>query len=183
MLDKFPFREETIKDLIILDPRNRSNITAASVLRLMKHFMPTSTVDDLDQLQKELRDFKSMPESQLPEFDNTSSSGVDYFWANIGDMMQRENSEEKRFEKLKSLQSTSDLVLPHSTADAERLFSMIKKIETEQRSSLSPTTVCNLLSMKINTPRACFQSSQLFSPELLSAATTATERSLHQDGH
>ena len=48
MLDKFPFREETIKDLKILDPRNRLNITSASVLRLMKRFMPTSTVDYLD---------------------------------------------------------------------------------------------------------------------------------------
>ena len=109
--------------------------------------MPTSTVDDLDQLQKELRDFKSMPESQLPEFDNTSPSSVDHFWANIGDMMQPGNSEEKRFEKLKYLQVL--LVLPHSTADAERLFSMIKKIETEQRSSLSPTTVRKLLKSKV----------------------------------
>ena len=95
ILDKFPFREETIKELIILDPRNRLNITAVSVLRFMKRFMPTSTVDDLDQLQKELRDFKSMPESQFPEFDNTSPSGVDHFWANIGDMMQPGNSRRK----------------------------------------------------------------------------------------
>ena len=104
MLDKFPFQEKTIKYLIILDPRNRPNITAGSLLRLTKRFLPNSTVDDLDELQREVRDYKSMPESQIPQFDNASPSGIDHFWADLGDMMQPGNSEEKRFE---SLQSTS----------------------------------------------------------------------------
>ena len=180
VLDKFPFRDETINDLIILDPRNQMNVTSASVMRLVKRFMQLTTVDDLDRLQKELRDLKSMPESQLPEFDNTSPSGVDNFWADITDVTDPGNTEEKRFEQLSRLCKVL-LVLPHSTADAERLFSMIKKIETDQRSCLSPATVRNLLSMKINTHHSCFQTSQLFSPELLSAAKTATQRSLHQD--
>ena len=177
MLDKFPFREETIKDLIVLDPRNRLKATAQSVLRLMERFIQTSTEDDCDQIQQELRDFKSMPESQLPEFDHTRPSGLDHFWANLGDMTQPGNSEEKRFAQLSNLCKVL-LVLPHSTADAERLFSIIKKIETDQRSSLSQMTIHYLLSMKMNTNYTCFQSSQLFSPELLSAAQTATRRSL-----
>ena len=171
MLDKFPFREETIKDLIVLDPRNRLKATAQSVLRLMEHFVQTSTEDDRDQIQQELRYFKSMPESQLPEFNHTRLSGLDHFWANLGDMTQPGNSEEKRFAQLSNLCKVL-LVLPHSTADAERLFSIIKKIETDQHSSLSPTTI------QMNTNYTCFQSSQLFSLELLSAAQTATRRSL-----
>ena len=107
---------------------------------------------------------------------------VDQFWANIGDIIQPGNSEEKRLKKLSNLCKVL-LVPPYSTADAERLFSMTKKIETEQHSSLPPTTVRNLLSMKINTSHACFQSSRLISPALRSAAKTATDRSLHQDHH
>lgn len=141
--------------------------------------MQTSTEDDCDQLQQELRDYKSMPESQLPEFDHTRPSGLDHFWANLGDMTQPGNSEEKRFPQLSNLCKVL-LVLPHSTADAEQLFSIIKKIETDQRGSLSPTKIHYLLSMKMNTNYACFQSSQLFSPELLSAAQTATRRSLQE---
>ena len=43
------------------------------------------------------------------------------------------------------------LVLPHSTADPERLFSMIGKADTSQRSNLHASTVCDILRVKINT--------------------------------
>ena len=70
------------------------------------------------------------------------------------------------------------LVLPHSTADPERLFSMVGKIDTSQRSSLLPSTVCNILSVKINHDQECFRTSELINPHLLSQAKTATTRSL-----
>ena len=180
MLDKFPFHNETIRDLAILDPRNRLSVTAASVSRLVRRFMQGTTVDDHDQLQKELRDFKSMPENQLPDVDIANPCGLDNFWADMSDIKQPGNLEEKRFQQLSDLCKVL-LVLPHSTADPERLFSMIKKIETDQRNSISPSTLCNLLSMKINTDLPCFESSDLFTPDLLMAAKTATERSLHRD--
>ena len=41
------------------------------------------------------------------------------------------------------------LVLPHSNADPERLFSMLGKIETQSRSLLSPSTTCDLLTVKL----------------------------------
>ena len=40
--------------------------------------------------------------------------------------------------------------LPHSTADPERLFSIISKVDTSQHSSLLPSTVCDILSVKLN---------------------------------
>ena len=40
------------------------------------------------------------------------------------------------------------LILPHSTADPERLFSVIGKVDTSQRSSLLPSTLCNIVSVK-----------------------------------
>ena len=48
---------------------------------------------------------------------------------------------EKRYGNLADF-SKLLLVLPHSTADPERLFSIIGKIDTSQRSSLLPSTVC-----------------------------------------
>ena len=146
MLDKFPFHNETIRDLAILDPRNRLSVTAASVSRLVRRFMQGTTVDDHDQLQKELRDFKSMPENQLPDVDIANPCGLDNFWADMSDIKQPGNLEEKRFQQLSDLCKVL-LVLPHSTADPERLFSMIKKIETDQRNSLSPSTPLSVDSM------------------------------------
>ena len=65
----------------------------------------------------------------------------------------------------------------HSTADPERLLSMIQKIETDHHGSLLPATVCSLLHVKLNTDQECFRSEALFCPDLLKAARTATDRS------
>ena len=42
------------------------------------------------------------------------------------------------------------LVLPHSNADPVHLFSMVRKIETEQRWQLDTSTVSDLLIVQIN---------------------------------
>ena len=34
ILDKFPFKDETLADLKVLDPRNRMEVTPASIIRL-----------------------------------------------------------------------------------------------------------------------------------------------------
>ena len=57
--------------------------------------------------------------------------------------------ESTRFSVLSQL-AKRVLVFPHSNADPERLFSMVKKIVTDQRKSLDHSKVCNLLSAKIN---------------------------------
>ena len=49
------------------------------------------------------------------------------------------------------------LVLPHSNADPEKLFSMGKKIQTELKGNLDPTTFCDLLSVKINNDHGCYE--------------------------
>ena len=70
------------------------------------------------------------------------------------------------------------LELPHSTADPERLFSISGKIDTLQRNSLLPSTICDILSIKFNVDEECYRSKELFSPHLLQQAKTATVRSL-----
>ena len=70
------------------------------------------------------------------------------------------------------------LVLPHSNADPERLFSMVRKIETEQRKRLDPSTVCDLLSTKINNDTVCYDNNHLMSRAFLKSVKTATRRSM-----
>ena len=53
------------------------------------------------------------------------------------------------------------LVLPHSNADAAQLFSMVRKIETEECQQLDPSTVCNLLSAKINNNKPYYSNAHL----------------------
>ena len=70
------------------------------------------------------------------------------------------------------------LVLPHSTADLERLFSIIGNIDISQHSSFHPSTVRDILSVKLNV-EDYYQSKALFT-HLLQQAKTATVRSLSE---
>lgn len=63
------------------------------------------------------------------------------------------------------------LSVPNSNAECERVFSMVKKIQTETRSNLDNKTVCALLTTKINNVQQC----NLMKPtkELLQSAKKA----------
>ena len=55
--------------------------------------------------------------------------------------------------------------VPHSNASSERVFSMLKKIYTEQRSELCSDTINSLLSIKMNIDTCCYNTE--LSPPLL----------------
>jgi hypothetical protein len=49
------------------------------------------------------------------------------------------------------------VVLPNSNADSERIFSMLKKIQTEHRSKLTNDTICSLICAKQNQNMECYE--------------------------
>ena len=63
MVSKFPFRDSTIHDMSLLDPKNRQSVTSSSAIRLAKRFLSVTSHEELDGLDAELRDYKSMPEN------------------------------------------------------------------------------------------------------------------------
>ncbi|KAJ7332053.1 hypothetical protein JRQ81_014233, partial [Phrynocephalus forsythii] len=69
---------------------------------------------------------------QLPQEDKT-----DRFWGLLW--------KDVRFSELPRLMKVL-LCIPHSNASSERVFSMVRKIVTENRMSLDNSTVCALLS-------------------------------------
>lgn len=72
------------------------------------------------------------------------------------------------------------LVLPHGNADPERLFSIVNKVETDQCGRFLPSTVENLMKVKINIQAtvACYDSGKLFTPDLVHQAKSATRVTL-----
>ena len=141
IIAKFPFNDITIQDLTLLDPRKRLSVSSESVYRLSMRFLSMSLEEELDELQAEVRDCKSIPECQLPILDLSCASGIDHFWTQIASMTKLGDLQQKRFPQLAHLCKTR-LVLPHSTADPERFFSMVWKIETDHRGSLYTTINC-----------------------------------------
>ena len=173
MLNKFPFTDNIIKELSFLDPRHRSTSSCSGIISLASRFT-SFTEDELDNLSMEFRDFRSSSDSDLPEFNPKEHAAIEHFW----DAMSKVKLvNESKFETLAALAKVL-LILPHSNADPERLFSMVRKIETEQRKNLDPSTVCDLLSVKLNIATPCFENEHLMSKEMLKNAKSATKVSL-----
>ena len=123
----------------------------------------------------EFCDFHSTSMDQLPAYDSHESGAIDvHFWAT----MAAEVSSVADLETYRSLfcQRLAQvlLVLPHSNADPECLFSMVRKIETEERHQLGPSTICDLLSVKLNNGKPCNSNQHLMEDSLLKSAKLAT---------
>ncbi len=70
------------------------------------------------------------------------------------------------------------LSIPCSNADAERGFSVLRKVHTDQRASLSHETIVHLFSIKLNDTSCCFDTE--LSEELITRCKKATRLSLNK---
>ena len=66
------------------------------------------------------------------------------------------------------------LCIPSSNADAERGFSILRKIHTDERASLSHFSLVSLMSLKFNNTSCCFDTD--FSDELLTQQCKKAQR-------
>ena len=177
MLAKFPFPDDTLKELAFSYPRNHAmSFSTTGIVNLATRFTSFSA-DDIDCLLMEFRDYHVAPDHQLPAFVPSDDAAMDHFWAAMGELRVINDLTRRRFGSLSKLAKIL-LVLSHSNVDPERLFSMVRKIETEHRRCLDPMTVCDLLSTKINNDNACYDNKHLISDSFLRAVKTATYRSL-----
>ena len=100
----------------------------------------------------------------LPDTDD-----VDEFWAALHEVVSPGSSEPTFTTMLILVRAL--LSLPASNADSERCFSMVRKIDSEDRSHLERSTVASLLTLKINVDENCYS----FNPseDLLAANKSA----------
>ena len=162
------FTDLTVSDLSILNPRHRFHVTATSSLtRLLKRFNTNSNCD-VDAVVMEFREYRSLADSQLPACNDSGPP-----WGIFRSLPER-------LLLIKCFYNLA-VVLPHSTANPERLFSMIGKVDTSQHSNLHALTVCDILCVKNNTDLECYKSKELFTPNLPYQAKTATMRCLSDE--
>ena len=141
MIAKFPFHDQVIADLGVLDPRKRKTMMPMSIARLCTRFHKQCTLDEqLDNITAEFLDYRSTPDDQLPSFDVNDDAAIEVFWHDMSKITGISDTSEQRFGHLAQLCKILT-VLPHANADPERLFSMVNKVETEQHSSLHASTV------------------------------------------
>ena len=91
---------------------------------------------DLDSLREEVVEYQVLGREDLPQ-----EARIDRFWAMLG--------RDGRFQNLVHLMKAL-LCVPHSNASSERVFSMVRKIVTENRTRMDNSTLNSLLSCKLN---------------------------------
>ena len=77
ILTKFPFSDNTIKELAFLDPRNHELSSSTGVVQLATRFTPF-TFDQMDTLFVQFRDFRAASDDQLPPFDPHETAAFDH---------------------------------------------------------------------------------------------------------
>ena len=123
-----------------------------SVTSLASRFPQIVKEEDKDDLADELLDFTLTPKEDLPDF---SDKNVAKYWIEMG-KIQMSYGRKLRFPNLSNL-AKACVVLPVSNAEPERIFSMLKKIQTEFRSELKNDTICSIIGAKQNQDKKCYE--------------------------
>ena len=100
-----------------------------AVVYLTKELLQLQLTDKLDELKIEAIDFRTADEVYLPQEDN-----MDVFWAALHEIKDM-GSATPTYSKLLTL-VTALLALLASNSDSECCFSIVRKINTEERSHL-----------------------------------------------
>ena len=151
LLKKFPFKSTLLSDLRVLNPEERTTLNDFPniIVRLAQHFPQLVLGDKLDALRTEALDFQM---ASLPT--STTGMDVDEFWASIHEIRTVDTNQPVYSTLLVLIRAL--LALPASNADSERCFSMVRKIDSEDKSHLERTTVASLLALKLNVDEDCF---------------------------
>lgn len=176
--EMFPHDDVVVNNAIVLDVGNRSKATFENVYALLDRFPGIVEEDEVTTLENEFLEYQLLDDSELPDTSLVMADGtvenrrIDEVWSQIFEMKNFVTGL-KRFPTLAKF-ITAILLIPHSNAHCERLFSMVRKNRTESRSSTAVGTLSALIATKINLfgNLKCYQ----FKPgkEVLRKAKTAT---------
>ena len=125
-----PLSDEVLECIKFLDPSERQEGNWDQVVTLVKRFPSIIKPECMDLLNEE---FMSYALCELPSSVSASEDEVDTYWANLSKL---HDNGCPRFPTLCKL-AKALLILPHSNADVERLFSKLALVKTAHRSCLS----------------------------------------------
>ena len=144
------------------------------------HLLPYQSPHELEQLSEEFSMYQLMEDNKIPqniwdtatvkEDDDKCYYRLDILWHFLSTLKMPDSS--LCFRRLAKVAKLV-LVIPHSNAEEERVFSMVRKNKTAFRSSLDPKgTLSSLLTIKL----ASTEPAHKFDPpkEMLKAAKSAT---------
>ena len=125
--------------------------------------MPYAAVVDLNKLEEEFLDYQLLEHTEIPEYvwesavvmdgESQHYHRIDSIWAYLSTMRNPDGMQ--RFPMLAKVAHLV-LVLPHSNAAEERVFSMVTKNKTAFRPNLKlDGTLSGILTVKLANPEPC----------------------------
>ena len=172
--DKFPFNDELLHHAQVIDIDNRADAKFSSVEYFVNRFPCLLKGDEGEKDDLELEFVKYQVDAQISHL---LPASIDRMWSEISHMIDAATGRGKYTNLSRVMLGL--LVIAHSNAQSERVFSLVRKNRTEYRPTLTDKTLEAMLIHKVNmsvTGRACYE--QEYSKELLSQAKKATYQAL-----
>ncbi|XP_058839742.1 uncharacterized protein LOC131695289 [Topomyia yanbarensis] len=136
------FEEPVLVNMIIIDPKNVIERVHESILPLINAFPNLVTSETIQEMDSEFREVRNVDFRKYTEEERRSSSA---FWSKVLSV-QRTNGEFS-FPHLRKFIAEL-LILPHSSASVERLFSQYNLNKTKMRNRLSSDAMQGILATK-----------------------------------
>ena len=172
ILKTWPLSSKLFEHAEVVDITLRSTVTFASVQYFVDRFpciLDTSSAPDSDdKLELEFANYQIETFSAIPDL--FEASRIDRQWDTISHL--KDTNGAVKYPLLSKVMKAI-LVIPHSNAHCERVFSIVRKNKTDFRGSMSRKTLQALLIEKIaNAGIKCHQ--REYSPKILQQAKKAT---------
>ena len=181
-LKNLPVADEVLANAKFINVMSRTEATLSQVdyfVRRYNDLLPFSSPQEHDKLSEEFTDYQLLNDNEVPESvwksavvqDDESCTfyRMDMIWHYL---LLKAVDGKNRFSRISRVAKLV-LVIPHSNADEERIFSMVQKNKTAFRPNLDPKgTLSSILTIKLGS----HQPAHVFEPpkSMLKKAKTAT---------
>ena len=167
LIKAFDFKSKNLQALSFLDPCNSQIITQSTFNLIEQNF---SITFDKAAVKLEHREFVLDTDVKPDDYSDAVA-----FWVNIAHL--RSPMGELKYANL-ALLALKLLSIPSSNADSERVFSLVRRIKTEFRSSLLTETLSALIGCHFNKTSSCCEMASIDESLISKAKTCTRERNL-----
>nr|XP_015930873.1 uncharacterized protein LOC107457258 [Parasteatoda tepidariorum] len=168
---KLPLENEMLKHAEVANIHLKTGVSFSSVLYFADRFRHMFSDEEYCKLEEEFASY------QFQDFSNINLTRMDCAWNEISKLT--DGSGVKKFAVLPKLMLLV-LLVPHSNAYTERVFSIVRKNQNDFRPNLGTETLSSLLIEKtkaLTNKKLCFE--RKFSDAEIRAAKQSTKLDLH----
>uniref|UniRef100_H2ZRI2 HAT C-terminal dimerisation domain-containing protein n=1 Tax=Latimeria chalumnae TaxID=7897 RepID=H2ZRI2_LATCH len=123
---KFPLKDSVLKAVVVFDPENRVKSNFSMIETLLEKFPDVIPENRIDELFMEFMLYQTC--TDLPTF-SPQEDRIDKLWHQVSQLTELATGQQQ-FRLLSQLAKYA-LILPHSNAFCESIFSMVRKHTTE----------------------------------------------------